>query len=139
MTQTPPLEEGEQILHHHRPSLRRFRRSAVLMLLLTLPAVAAMLIAFPETIWPVVPLFVTSVLLAQERVTLGRHAAWITNRRVILQGNRSFPLAEVTAATPRRNGVQLVGVGTGKGVKLFYPEDASALAGIVNDARKDIS
>lgn len=136
MTQTPPLRDGEHVVFDHVPSLRSFKRTALLMIVLTLPAVVAMLFVFPDTIWPAVPLFLTCVILMQERVRLGRHRAWITNQRIILQADLSFDMTDVVTARVSGNGVR-VNVGSGvKGLKLFYPKDGPALAQIIEDTRK---
>jgi len=135
MTASPPLLEGETVIHDHIPSLRAFKRTALLMLALTLPAVVAMLVVFPDTFWPVVPLFVTCVILMQERVRLGRYRAWVTNKRIILQGDRTLDLAEVTGAKHSGNGVRVGVQGhLGKGIKLFYPEDGPALSAVIETA-----
>ncbi|WP_375280016.1 hypothetical protein [Pseudooctadecabacter sp.] len=134
----PPLEDGEQVVFDHVPSLRRFKRTALLMIVLTLFPVAAFLIVFPDTFWPAVPLFVTTVLLAQERVRLGRHRAWITNRRIIQQGGHSIALDDVENTRAEGNGVRLQLAGNiGKGPKLFYPEDGAALARAIMTAKGD--
>lgn len=139
MTQAPPLQDGEGVVFDHIPSLRSFKRTALLMLVLTLPAVVAMLVVFPDTFWPAVPLFVTCVILMQERIRLGRHRAWITNRRIILQGDRAVDLADVSAARPSGNGVRIgVSGHMGKGIKLFYPENAAALAEAIEEARGNL-
>lgn len=140
MSEGPPLADGEEIVFDHVPSLRSFKRTALLMLGLTLPAVVAMLVVFPDTFWPAVPLFVTCVILMQERVRLGRYRAWVTNRRIILQGDRAVDLTDVTGVRHSGNGVR-VGVSghAGKGVKLFYPADGSALEKAIEAARKETS
>lgn len=138
MSQTPPLNDGEEVVYDHVPSLRSFKRTAVLMLGLTLPAVVAMLIVFPDTFWPAVPLFITCVILMQERVRLGRHRAWITNQRIILQGDRSVRMADVQAARHSGNGVRVAVAGhMGKGLKLFYPHDGPALAAAIANAKEE--
>lgn len=133
----PPLNDGEHILFNHVPSLRAYKRTALLMIAVTLPAVVAFLFVFPDTFWPAVPLFVTCFLLMQERFTLGRHRAWITNQRIIFQGGRVTPLADVAGATKAGNGVRLMLQNGGKGEKLSYPEDAKALIATLDTARKE--
>lgn len=136
MSGTPPLNPDEHVVFDHVPSLRVFKRTALLMIALTLPAVIAMLVVFPDTLWPTVPLFVTCLILTQERVRLGRYRAWITNQRILLQGDRTIPLAEVQALAKAGNGVRL-NIGNGvKGVKLFYPSDPGALIAAIEQARK---
>lgn len=139
MSKAPPLEDGEEVIFDHIPSLKAFKGTASLMLLLTLPVVAVFLVLFPDTFWPAVPLFVTSVLLAQERVTIGKHRAWVTNRRVLFQKDQVVNLSDVTNARPVRSAVRLEGEGTANGAKLFYPHDAGVLAGVINDARKEVA
>lgn len=130
------MNEGEQVVFDHIPSLRKFKRTALLMIALTLPAVIAMLIVFPDTFWPAIPLFVTCFILMQERFRLGRYRAWITNQRIILQGGQFFALADVLAARASGNGVR-VNVGSGvKGIKLFYPEDGTALVAAITTAKE---
>ena len=130
------MNEGEQVVFDHIPSLRSFKRTALLMIGLTLPAVIAMLFVFPDTFWPAVPLFVTCFILMQERFRLGRYRAWITNRRIIFQGGRTFALADIQAVRASGNGVR-VNVGTGvKGIKLLYPEDGAALVTAITTAKE---
>ncbi len=139
MSDGPPLNDGEDIVFDHIPSLRSFKRTALLMIALTLPAVIAMLVVFPDTFWPVVPLFITCFILMQERFRLGRYRAWVTTQRIILQGGREYPLADVLAARASGNGVR-VNVGSGiKGIKLFYPEDGPALAKAITSAKGALS
>ena len=136
MTASPPLQDGERVIHDHVPSLRSFKRTALLMLGLTLPAVAAMIVVFPDTFWPAVPLFATCVILMQERVRLGRYRAWVTNRRIILQGDRPVELEDVSGVRHSGNGVRVGVEGQiGKGIKLFYPEDGAVLAAAIEDAK----
>ena len=137
MTQAPPLEDGEHILFDHIPSLRAFRRTALVLLGLTLPVVVVFLVVFPDTLWPVVPLFVTCVILMQERVRLGRYRAWVTNRRIVLQAGEDLLLSDITAVKPATNGVKIEAEGTtGKGFKLVYPEDRAALVAALQDAKE---
>lgn len=136
MKGAPPLADGEDVLFDHVPSLKVYKRTALLMIVLTLPVVAVFLYVFPDSLWPVVPLFVTCFLLMQERFSLGRYRAWITNRRIILQGGREIGLGEVTGAEAKGNGVRIGVAGhRGKGVKLFYSEDKAALLATIRDAR----
>lgn len=135
MTQAPPINDGEQVVFDHIPSLRKFKRTALLMIGLTLPAVAAMLVVFPDSFWPVLPLFITCFILMQERFRLGRYRAWITNQRVILQGGQSYALSDVQAAAVRGNGVRLNVGNRIKGVKLFYPENGEDLVRAITDAK----
>lgn len=133
----PPLEPGEALLFDHIPSLRSFKRTALMLIGLTLPAVIAMLEVFPDTFWPVVPLFVTCALLMQERVRLGRHRAWITNQRIILQGGQAIALADLTKIRPTRSAVRLAVQGDRRhSIALFFPEDGSALAHAIKTAKE---
>lgn len=137
MKNAPPLDDGEEVLFDHIPSLRAFKRTALLMLALTLPAVIAFAVVFPDSFWPAVPLFVACVLLMQERVTLGRHRAWVTNQRVIFQGDRAVPLADIRGAAVKGNGVRVaVAKHSGKGIKLYYPANGQALVRAIETARK---
>lgn len=131
MTVAPPLREGEEILHNHIPSLGVFKRAALLLLGLTLPVVLAFSVVFPDTYWPSVPLFIACLLLMQERVTLGRHRAWVTNERLILQGGNEIDMNLVTDAVARRNNVRVVYGTDGKTVRLQYAADSAALAQII--------
>ena len=136
MSDAPPLQDGEEIVFDHIPSLRSFKRTALLMIGLTLPAVIAMVIVFPDTFWPAVPLFITCFILMQERFRLGRYRAWVTTQRIILQGGREYPLADVLAARASGNGVR-VNVGSGiKGIKLFYPDDGDVLVSAILHAQE---
>lgn len=130
--QAPPLQDGEEIVFDHIPSLSAFKRTSLVLIMLTLPAVIAFAVAFPDTIWPVVPLFVTCVLLMQERFRLGRYRAWLTNRRVILQGGRDVPLGDITGVKAHVFGVRLAG----SGVTMAYVGDKPALVAAINAARE---
>lgn len=132
----PPLEDGERIVFDHIPSLRSFKRTALLMIVLTLPAVIAMAYVFPDTFWPAVPLFITCFILMQERFRLGRYRAWITNRRVILQGGRSIDLNDIRTAAQRGNGVRLFSEVSSRASKLFYPADGAALVRAIQSAKE---
>ncbi len=136
MTNAPPLREDEEVIHDHTPALGAFKRTALGLLALTVPVVVVFAVVFPDSYWPAVPLFVTCLLLMQERATLGRHRAWLTNRRIILQGGQSVELSDVRAAAPRRVWVSVSYGGAGKTVKLHYPEDGAALAQAIEAARQ---
>jgi len=109
--------------------------SGTAMIGLTLPAVVALLVVFPDTMWPAVPLFITCVILMQERVRLGRYRAWITNRRVIMQGERMIPLDDIQAVDVLGNGVRIAYPNGAKGTKLMYSADKPALAKAIEAAR----
>lgn len=135
MTQTPPLQNGEDVVFDHFPSARVFKRTALMMIGLTIPVVVVFLYVFPDTIWPTVPLFVTCVILMQERVRLGRYRAWITNQRVILQGGDAISLNDVARVAARTNGVQIVTKGDRANTKLHYPENPAALITAIETAQ----
>jgi hypothetical protein len=137
LSQTPPLQDGEEVLFDHIPSLRVFKRTALLLLGLTVPAVIVFLVVLPDTFWPAVPLFVTCLLLMQERFRLGRYRAWITNQRVILQGDRSIALSDIQAVAVLGNGVRIAWPNGGKGTKLMYSADKPALAQAIEAARRE--
>ena len=134
----PPLEAGEEVRFDHVPSQSAFRRTALVLLGATLIPTVVIAVLMPDTAWPALPLFVTCVLLMQERVTLGRHRAWVTNRRIIRQGDEDLPLYDVAAAEPERatGAVRLRIAGRRRAVRLAYPADAPALANAILTARK---
>jgi len=136
MKPAPPLREGEKILRDHIPSLGVFKRSALVLIALTLPAVAVVSVVFPDSYWPAVPLFVTCLLLMQERVTLGKHRAWLTNRRIILQGGDEVPLGDILAAGARRSTVRVTYGGKGIVLKLPYSDNATDFAQAIEAARQ---
>ncbi len=137
MSNAPPLDAGEEVIFDHIPSLRSFKRTALLMLAMTLPAVVVFLLVFPDSFWPAVPLFVTCLLLMQERFRLGRYRAWITNQRIIEQGGRSVRLSDVQGTAQQGNGVRVaVRDHPGKGIKLYYPEDGPALVAAITKAKE---
>ncbi|MGJ8610328.1 MAG: hypothetical protein ACSHWY_04505 [Octadecabacter sp.] len=127
MNGAPKLDEGEEIVFDHIPNLRSFMRTALVMLGLTLPVVVVFLLVFPDTYWPAVPLFVACVLLVQERLSLGRHRAWITNKRILMQGGASLPMTDVAAATHKGNSVRVTYASGRTAIKLAYPENPAAL------------
>lgn len=129
----PQLNDGEVLVHDHIPSLRAFRRMALLGLALSILPVLGFVLILPETIWPVVPMFLTALLLMQERFRLGRHRAWITSERIIFQGGRFLPLSGVTDVRARSWLVQVNG--TQGSETLTYAKDPSGLAQIITDAR----
>lgn len=127
----PPLPEGETLLHTHVPSLGAFQRNALVFLGLSFGA-TVILAAFDAPDYLVVgPVLLTLLVLLQERLTLRRNGAWITNRRVLFQTGQEVPLAEIGPARPHRTGVRL----GGKGGRLPYAADPGALARIINEAR----
>lgn len=127
----PPLNDGEAVLHDHVPSQRKFRKAALFTILITLIPTVIFAMVWPDTGAAVVPLLLTCVLLVQERLTLGRHRAWITNQRVILQGGEDAPLWDVSGITPKWAGVRLDGVD----VRLAYVGDEQALRDVISAAQ----
>ncbi|AGI65966.1 hypothetical protein OAN307_c01990 [Octadecabacter antarcticus 307] len=135
MTDAPPLNDDEVILLDHVPSLRAFRRVALLLIAVTLLPTIAFAVVFPDTYWPIAPLFVTCFLLFQERFTLGRHRAWVTNQRVLVQGGESAAWDTVSEATMTLGFVKLRRKGAGRTLTLSYAADATALINAINSAR----
>lgn len=140
MNTAPPLNEKEEVIFDHIPSLRAFKRTALFILALQIPVVAVFIYAFPDTFWPAVPVFVACVILMQERVRLGRYRAWITNERIILQDDLSVALADVRGAAHQGNGVRVQVEGhAGKWIKLYYPDDGAKLAEVINRQKGTIN
>ena len=127
----PPLETDETVLHDHVPSLRKFRKAALIAILITLVPSVVFSIVWPESLAAVVPMLVTCAVLVQERLTIGRYRAWITDRRVILQGGEAAPLWDVSGITPRWAGVRLDGVG----IRLSYVGDVPMLRDVISAAQ----
>ena len=136
----PALADGEAVIFDHVPSLRAFQLTALGMLGLTLLPVAAFAAAFPDSFWPAVPVFVTCMILLQERFRLGRHRAWITPRRIILQEGEEVTMTEVDRAEPRGTGVRVsCHGGARRGLRLSYVHDRPALARAINTAAAEAS
>lgn len=127
----PPLEDDETVLHDHVPSMRKFRKAALIAIAITLVPTVVFAALWPDTGAAVVPLLLTCVVLVQERLTLGRHRAWVTNQRVILQGGRDAPLWDVAGVTPRWAGVMLDGVD----LRLAYVADVQVLRDVITSAQ----
>ncbi|SLN53698.1 hypothetical protein [Pseudooctadecabacter jejudonensis] len=134
MTEGPPLTEGEAVVFDHIPSLKPFKRTARILLLASLVPTIAFLIVFPDTFWPAVPLFVACLLLVQERWTISKYRAWVTNRRVILQGGRDIALGDITK-TQTRGSALMITTGITR-LRLYYAEDPAAFQAAVDTARK---
>jgi len=115
----------------HIPSMKVFRRTAVLSLLTSLPVAAVFGIVWPDTLAVMIPVILTCIVLMQERFKLGRYRAWITNRRVILQGGREVQLLDLGDVKKRLFGVHLGGAG----VTLAYVDDKPALANAITGAQ----
>jgi len=128
----PPLPEGETLLHTHVPSLGAFQRSALVFLGLALGVTAVFAAVGAPDYLVIGPVLLTLLVLLQERFTLHRSGAWITNRRVLFQSGREVPLADIGPVQPRRTGVRL----GGKGGRLHYAADPRALARIINEAKE---
>ena len=139
MTTAPALQDGEEVIHHHIPDLGAFKRTALLMLVITLAPTSLMVALLPDTFWPAVPLFVTCLLLMQERYNLGRYAAWITNKRILFQGDEALELSDIGMVGIAGNAVRLRPSKGGPATKLYYPKDRNALAVIIETARQDNS
>ena len=135
MKNAPPLHSGETILHNHVPSQRVFKRAAVFLIAVSLLPTIAFAFAFDDSFWVIVPLFVTCLLLMQERFTMGRHRAWITNQRIIFQ-DRDIALADITATTVKAVYVRVQHSGAGKSAPIYYPADGPAVAQAIDAARK---
>jgi hypothetical protein len=139
VTDAPPLNDDEVILHDHLPSLRVFKWVALFLLAVSMLPTLAFAVTFPDTYWPIAPLFVTCFLLVQERFTLGRHRAWITNQRIILQGGADLALGSIDTLKSKTVAVQVRHSGGGKPMQLFYPEDGPALTRTIDVARKAVT
>jgi hypothetical protein len=139
LTDAPPLNNDEVILYNHLPSLRVFKRVALFLLAVSLLPTLAFAVTFPDTYWPIAPLFVTCFLLVQERFTLGRHRAWITNQRIILQGGADIPLGSIDTIKSKTVAVQVRHSSGGKPLQLFYPEDGPAVTRTIDAARKAVT
>nr|WP_268821673.1 hypothetical protein [Octadecabacter dasysiphoniae] len=129
------MNEGEVIVFDHLPSHRTFRRAAVFLLLVSLVPTLIFALVFPDTLWIMLPLFLACMLLVQERFKLGRHRAWITNRRIILQDGTAIDLADVVETKARS---VVVGVRHGADramLPLYYAADGETLAAAIDTAR----
>ena len=127
----PPLNDGETVLYDHVPSLRKFRKAALIAILITLIPSFVFSMVWPDTGAAVVPLLLSCAVLVQERFKLGRYRAWITNQRVILQGGEDAPLWDVSGVTPRLAGVRLDGID----VQLAYVADVQTLREVITTAQ----
>ena len=139
MKTTPQLAEGEEILHQHVPSLGAFKRTALLMLAITIIPTVLILTLFPETLWGVAPMFIACLLLMQERFNLGKYAAWITNKRILLQGDEEIALGDITMADTFGNAVRLRHGVDGQKAKLYYAKDRVALHQLIETARQGVA
>lgn len=137
----PELEEGERVVFEHMPSLRSFQRWALLFLglaLLVTAVFAAVSSALPRPVansTMTLPLFATCVVLVWERITFGRHKAWITDRRIVPARGAALPLAEVSGAAHRGNGVRIDNLRGFKAMKLYFSPDPAALVAAIDGAR----
>lgn len=139
MTSGPVLQTGEDILHHHVPSLGAFKRTALLLLAVTLVPTVVVVALFPDTFWGAIPMFVTCLILVQERYNLGKYAAWITNQRVVFQGDAAIELSDISEVDTVGNAVRMRPVVGGKNIKIYYPNDRTALVATIEKARTDAS
>lgn len=139
MKSTPQLAEGEEILHHHVPNLRTFKRTALLMLAITIFPTAVILMLFPDTLWGVAPMFVTCLLLMQERFNLGKYAAWITNQRILMQSDEEIALGDISKTDTFGNAVRLHQKARGQTSKLYYAKDRKALKQLIEIARQGVA
>jgi hypothetical protein len=137
VSDTPPLNEGEIVVFDHIPSHATFRRAALFLLLFSLLPTIGFAIVFPDTLWIMLPLFLACMLLVQERFKLGRHRAWITNRRIILQGGATIDLKTITDVKARSVVVGVRHGADGAMQPLYYPKNGPALSDAINDARKE--
>lgn len=132
MTKAPPLEEGEEVVFDHIPSQRAFKRAALFLILISILPTIAFAFAFKDSFWVIAPMFITCMLLMQERFTLGRYRAWITNRRVIFQDGRSIARKDIVDAKMKGNAVRLTLRERGKADKLSYPDSPTALIAVLD-------
>ena len=135
MSDAPPLQNGEVVVFDHVPSHATFRRAALFLLLISLLPTIIFAVVFPDMLWIILPLFLACILLVQERFKLGRHRAWITNQRIIIQDGTSIDLADVTDVKARS---VVVGVrhGADRAMQpLYYAADGAALADAIETAK----
>ena len=136
MKSAPKLAEGEDVLHHHVPNLGAFKRTALLMLAITIIPTALILALFPDTLWGVAPMFITCLLLMQERFNLGKYAAWVTTQRVVLQSDEEIALGDISMTDTFGNAVRLHHKDGGQKTKLYYAKDRAALRQLIETARQ---
>lgn len=136
MTNGPVLLEGEEIIHHHVPHLGAFKRTALLLLAISLVPTLVIATLIPDTFWAAVPVFLTCLLLMQERYNLGKHAAWVTNQRVILQGDDAIALADIETLDTFGNAVRLRRA-KGQRIRLNYAKDRQQLLGAIQTAKAE--
>ena len=135
MTQAPPLLDGESVVFDHVPNMRVFRRAALFLIMISVFPTLAFAIVFDDSFWVIVPMFAACVLLMQERFTLGRHRAWVTTHRIILQ-NGEVALADVTSTRAKSVYVKVTHRGNSKSVPLYYPTDGKALVRAISRAQE---
>ncbi len=132
----PQLRAGEDVIHHHAPDLGAYKRTALTLLAITLVPTIVVATVIPDTFWVAVPTFVTCLLLMQERYNLGKHAAWVTNQRVVLQGDDAIALADIEMLDLTVNAVRLSPANGGRRIKLCYAKDKQALLQIIQKAKQ---
>ena len=123
------------MVHHHKPDLGTFKRTALLLLAITLVPTAVMYILFPGTFWVVVPLFVSSFVLMQERFGLGKHTAWVTNQRIIWQGGGDVALSAISKVDMFANAVRIRTDDGEPSHKIYYAKDRRALCDLIDTTR----
>ncbi len=136
MKTAPQLAEGEEVVHQHVPNLGAFKRTALLMLAITILPTVLILMLFPDTLWGVAPMFVTCLLLMQERFNLGKYAAWITNQRILMQSDEEIALGDIVKTDTFGNSVRLHHKDSSQKTKLYYAKDRSALLQLIETTRQ---
>ena len=138
----PELEEGERVVFEHVPSVASFQRWALVFLGLALLVTAVFAAVSSNLPRPVanstmtLPLFATCIVLVWERLTFRRHRAWITDRRIVPAKAPPLPLAQVSGAARRGNGVRIDDLRGLKAMKLYYAPDPAALIAAIDGARR---
>ncbi len=135
MSDGPALIEGEEIIHHHVPHLGAFKRTALLLLAISLVPTIVIATLIPDTFWAAVPVFVTCLLLMQERYNLGKHAAWVTNQRVILQGDEAIALTDIETLDAIGSAVRMRPT-KGPRIKLSYAKNRDELLQAIQTAKQ---
>lgn len=140
MTPATPaiLDPGERLLAEYRPYRNRYWRDHALMAIVLMALAGGVLWATntprPEVgaLGAVLAVAVRAAYLASETLAL----RWVlTNKRLIVQGNRGVPLMEVETVRPLLGDVQVI---TRSGDKhlLKHLADAAAVIARINEARE---
>lgn len=135
MKNAPPLNADEEVVFDHIPHMGSFKRAAMFLIAVSLVPTVAFTFAFPDSYWVIVPLFVTCVLLTQERFTMGRHRAWVTTQRIIMQ-TAEIPLDAINSVTAKSVYVKVAHSGDGKSTPLYYPKDAAVLMAAIQTSKE---